>query len=532
MRSDIVYLKQNVLFEPLFNKWYAWSYLIPPHTAAMYVANSHVKVMATFIANPRVHMAALKNPAMIGGPFINYDETRVEEIRALLDATVKEQAKMLEMAEAIKSLNETLLSQANGFSLEPLYRDIPASLKGYVELAYDLNNQPSIRFIEGLLYKSRYYGTASQSISLSLIDKDDRSFVFSTPRLKDNSNVQVSIPFSDERLDELFKTKSGPQPLDRLREMLNVADEDAQLFRSFFMPEAPPPPPRYAGEGARIRYFGHACVLIESDSTSILIDPVISYQVNNGISRYTFVDLPERISYVLITHNHQDHCMFETLLQLRHKIDNLIVPKSTGGTLADPSLKSILEQTGFKNVTELDEMQTVKLEHGSITSVPFFGEHADLNIRTKSSYVVRLKGRTMMFVADSNNLLEDIYAPVREAIGDVDILFIGMECDGGPLSWLYGPLLTRPLGRKMDQSRRFDGSDCEKAGNLIKMFNPDQVYVYAMGQEPWLTYLTSIQYTETSRPIVESDKLVERCRDRQIVAERLYGQKEILLREG
>jgi hypothetical protein len=50
-----------------------------------------------------------------------------------------------------------------------------------------------------------------------------------------------------------------------------------------------------------------------------------------------------------------------------------------------------------------------------------------------------------------------------------------------------------------------------------------------MGQEPWLTYLTSIQYTCESRPIVESDKLVEACSGRGLVAERLFGQKEILL---
>ncbi len=36
--------------------------------------------------------------------------------------------------------------------------------------------------------------------------------------------------------------------------------------------------------------------------------------------------------------------------------------------------------------------------------------------------------------------------------------------------------------------------------------------MYAMGQEPWLTFLTSIQYTEQSRPIVDSNKLVVDCR--------------------
>ena len=48
-----------------------------------------------------------------------------------------------------------------------------------------------------------------------------------------------------------------------------------------------------------------------------------------------------------------------------------------------------------------------------------------------------------------------------------------------------------------------------------------------MGQEPWLTYLTSIQYTPESRPIVESNRLVNVCRTRGIESERLFGHKEI-----
>jgi hypothetical protein len=48
-----------------------------------------------------------------------------------------------------------------------------------------------------------------------------------------------------------------------------------------------------------------------------------------------------------------------------------------------------------------------------------------------------------------------------------------------------------------------------------------------MGQEPWLCYLTSIKYTNESRPIVESDKLVEACKQQGTFCERLYGSKEI-----
>jgi hypothetical protein len=105
-----------------------------------------------------------------------------------------------------------------------------------------------------------------------------------------------------------------------------------------------------------------------------------------------------------------------------------------------------------------------------------------------------------------------------------------MECDGAPLSWLYGPLLTKPIPRKLDHSRRSNGSDFEKAIAVVDQLRPKQVYVYAMGQEPWLTYLTSIRYTDESRPIVESNKLVAECRSRGLISERLFGQKELILK--
>src|SRR5439155_20965184 len=114
-----------------------------------------------------------------------------------------------------------------------------------------------------------------------------------------------------------------------------------------------------------------------------LSDPVLSYTYESDVSRYTYLDLPDVIDYVVISHNHQDHILFETMLQLRHKIRNIIVPRSGGGNLQDPSLKLLLQNVGFKNVIELDELGCIPIENGSITGIPFLGEHADLNIRTK-----------------------------------------------------------------------------------------------------------------------------------------------------
>ena len=523
------YLKPNVIVEPLFNQWYAWSYLISPATASRYITESHLKIMQSFVDAPQVHHSALKNPAMMGGPFINYEVDRADEIKALLEKTKEEQAHMVQLSQAIAQLDTMLTSEAEGYSLEPLYQKVPEALKGYVELVYDSNNYPSIRFIEGLLYKSQYYNTASQTVALYLGHEDERSFVLSTPRLKDERYLNLNLPFHDPRLDELFQMRNIPQPLTQIKNLLGITPEDEALFSSFFTEEPPQKEPKYSGDSIRIRYFGHACVLIETKDVSILCDPLISYEHQKGIPRYTYADLPEKIDYALITHNHQDHCMFETLLQLRHKIKHLVVPKSNSGVLLDPSLKLVLKAIGFANIIEVDNLEAIEINDGQIVALPFLGEHGDLNINAKAGYFIQLKGQSILCLADSNNIEPKLYETIQKLFGDADVIFIGMECDGAPFSWAYGSLLAKPVARKMDATRRLDGSNASRAIELVSQFNPQQVYVYAMGQEPWLTYITSIQYTEVSRPIVESNQLVEACRNRNIISERLLGRKEIIL---
>jgi L-ascorbate metabolism protein UlaG (beta-lactamase superfamily) len=529
MTQQNLYLKQNVLVEPLFNQWYAWSYLIAPATAAMYVKNWHLNILKSFVSTPKIHVSAQKNPDMRGGPFIDYPEERVSEIKDLLEKTLQENESLLQFANELQAFDEKLQTEAIGHSLEALYQEIPEPLQGYVELVYDLHNHPSICFLEGMLYRSPYYRSSAQSIALSLINQDDRSFILTTPRLHESQYLNLPIPFSHKGLDELFEMKTVPKTLIYIKEQLSLQNND-DLFNSFFTEEPPQPTQDYQGKDVRIRYYGHACLLIETSNTHILIDPVISYKYDDkGIPRYTFEDLPEKIDYVLITHNHQDHVLFEVLLQLRHKIQTIVVPRSGSGVLVDPSLKLVLKKIGFKNVVEMDELEEIEVADGVLTGLPFLGEHSDLNIRTKLAHLIRLKNRSILCVADSNNIQPRLYDHLSHLIGELDILFIGMECDGAPLSWLYGPLLTKSIPRKMDQSRRLDGSNFERALDMVERFAPKQVYVYAMGQEPWLTHLTSISYTETSRPIVESNKLIQECTSRGFLSERLFGKKEIIL---
>jgi L-ascorbate metabolism protein UlaG (beta-lactamase superfamily) len=529
MGSPEYYLRPNVLFEPLVDRWYAWAHLIPPATTARNISERHLRIMESYIKAPAAHAAAVKNRKLLGGPFMEFTEAKVEEVTWLRDRTRSERRDLLSLSQAIADLDALLRSEANGHSLDRLYERVPEPLQGYVELVYSLNNHPSFRLLEPLLYRSRYYDRSMQSLMLSTIDRDERPFMLSTPRLEDGRSLEWTIPFESQELDRLFELRTRPAPFGELKEMLGVPDDKDSLLGALLTTEPRPSYATYNGRGARWRYFGHACILLETKGVSILLDPMLSYTYESTVPRYTYDDLPETIDFALITHNHQDHILFETLLQLRHRIRTIIVPRNLPGALQDPSLKLILKHCGFRNVLEVSDMDELNFDSVSITALPFVGEHGDLDIASKATYLVRVNGHSLLFVADSCNVTPSLYEHVYREVGDVEVMFIGMECVGAPMSWIYGPLLTRKLERSMDQSRRLAGSNYERALRMVEQFRCKEVYVYAMGQEPWLDYISSIKYTEESIPIVESNHLLKTCGERGIVAERLFGEKEIFL---
>lgn len=528
MRDELLFLKGHTKVEPLVDQWYAWSQLIPPATFARNITERHLAIMDSYIAAPQVHASAVKNPKMLGGPFVDYDGGRVDEIRALRDATVHRRAELIRLSQSLVKLSDLLESKARGHSLHPLYPLVPDQLRGYVELNYDKQDRPSFRLLEPLLYESRFYDSSAQTLMLSNITGDDRPFVLSTPRLPAEGHLHLEVPFDDPRIDLLFRTKTEPRSWRALCDLFPLDGDARALFRSFFTTDAPAPYQPYDGPGLRWRYFGHACILIETAGISMLFDPVLSYTYESEISRYTYADLPDRIDYVLITHNHLDHMLFETLLQLRHKIGAIVVPRNYAGELQDPSLALLLRRCGFPHVVELSEFGSIADSTVSIVGLPFFGEHGDLAVGTKLGYLVRIGGRGLMFLADSCNVEPRLYQHLHDRFGDVRAVFLGMECNGAPVSWAYGPLLLRRLERACDESRRLCGSDYEQAIAIVDAIGCRDVYVYAMGQEPWLNYIMSIKYTEESRPIVESNRLLEECRRRGLASERLFGEREML----
>lgn len=530
MSDPLVTLKTDVVIEPLVERWHAWSHLVSPVTSSLNAKYRHLAVLESFVTAPSAHVAACQNPKLRGGPFVDLPVSEVAAVKALIESTKTRQAKQIEFGDALRESFRMIMKQADGFSIEPLYEQLPEPVKGYVELTYTIGGYPDLRVNEPLLYLSPAYNRGVQSAAIYRAQGDERPFAFSTPKMPGPDVFELEEPFDAQIYDYLARLRHYPQRRSEVLAALKVGSDRTDLV-SDFLTEVPPAtlkPSEKTGK-TRWRYFGHACVLVEApDGTNMLMDPVVAYEGKSDLERFVLSDLPERIDYVVLTHNHADHVLIETLLALRFRVDTIVVPAG-GGSIADPSLKLMLQSIGFKNVIELDSLGTIESGELTIKALPFLGEHGDLDVRSKAAWFVRSGETTMLFAADSNNLDPVLYDLLRKAVGRVDVLFIGMECAGAPFSWTYGPLLPVAVDRKKDQTRRLNGSDCEKGLKVVKSLGCTEVYVYAMGAEPWLQFITSIDPSEDTAPATNARQLVDACQKMGIKALRLFGKADVTI---
>jgi L-ascorbate metabolism protein UlaG (beta-lactamase superfamily) len=346
----------------------------------------------------------------------------------------------------------------------------------------------------------------------------------STPRLSEPDVLDLRIPFRHPGLEELFKTRVHGSTPARLREALELDDGTAARLSGLLADEPDLAPDRHIESGSRIRYFGHACLVLQTPQAAIITDPFISTDVTAN-DRFTDRDLPDYIDLALITHGHQDHIVLETLLALRGRVGAVVVPRSSRGNLSDPSLALYLTHVGLP-VVEVDDFSEVDFPGGQVTATPFLGEHADLDIRAKSTYCVRIGGRTVFVGADSSGIDPGFYRYIRSHVGPTDIAFLGMECAGAPLTWLYQALLTRPVPKKMSDSRTLSGSNAAQAAGIMTQLGASEAYIYAMGEEPWLGHIMATTYNDDSYQLKQVAEFIAWCEDRGIPHGHLYGQRE------
>jgi hypothetical protein len=438
---------------------------------------------------------------------------RLEELQALLKALKIERQSDWQAAERIVAFEKKFMQQATGGTLSALYQELPEELQGAVELAYDSHNNPSLRLYEKLLYDDSRYDSSHHSFRFFTRASDLEYLPARLPNPE--TEIALHVPFDDARMDRIFSLDLEPRPRGEVMDLLELtSDKDPRLTQLFTDQPIRKPEP-WTGAGTRIRYLGHASVLLEWKGISILVDPLIPSGSGGDPLRYSFSDLPARIDYVLITHGHDDHYELSSLLRLRHRIGCLLVPKSTG-LLWDYSLKAMSHRLGFKHVVELDAFESLTPSPDlELMSIPFHGEHGEL-FAAKACWLVRLGAEQMLFTADSDTFDPRTYESVRKITGDIQTVFVGTFCSSQSVE-TYHPMLfawfergqqTAAMEEKFE-TRSTGGADADGAWSIVRALGAKRVYVYALGWEPWL-----LGYLGPRKEVVltEARKLIERAR--------------------
>jgi L-ascorbate metabolism protein UlaG (beta-lactamase superfamily) len=112
----------------------------------------------------------------------------------------------------------------------------------------------------------------------------------------------------------------------------------------------------------RVRFLGHATVLIDLDNTRILTDPLLRRRVSALFwahpSPHSRIDHP--VDAVVISHMHQDHLDLPSLRQLGHDVP-LLVPRRA---------ESFLARRGFVDAHEMRAGQRASVGEVRVVATP------------------------------------------------------------------------------------------------------------------------------------------------------------------
>jgi len=162
--------------------------------------------------------------------------------------------------------------------------------------------------------------------------------------------------------------------------------------------------------------MGHSSYFLQMNGKRILIDPVFSAgaapipmlnKAFSGSNVYSVDDIPD-IDYLLISHDHWDHLDYPTIMGLKSKIKNIVVPLGVG---------SYFSQWGFEKqvIHEGDWFSSIQLEPGmTIHILParhFSGRLLTRNKTLWASFALITPQRRVYYSGDSG------YSPHFKAIG-------------------------------------------------------------------------------------------------------------------
>lgn len=290
-----------------------------------------------------------------------------------------------------------------------------------------------ILMVSGLLFS--FFIIPSTSPTLTYTENPELSYNAKpsnwkgTPQLSDGTYQNLFHPFESSLLD-VFKWKTSSNPQAKLKE------NDTRKLPSVKITSLD------NSSEDQLIWLGHASFLIRVNGKTIITDPV--WLDNWVLKRQSTLPLdPEEfknIDYILISHDHRDHCDEETI-----KLITSINPQVK--ILAGLNMKPLIA-SWTKNKIEIEEagwFQKFSTEIGlDITFVP--ARHwsrrglMDTNKRLWGGFYIQTEGKRLYFMGDSG------YGPhfklIEETLGSPDYALMGVGAFR-PI-WFMHPAHTSP----------------------------------------------------------------------------------------
>ncbi len=175
-----------------------------------------------------------------------------------------------------------------------------------------------------------------------------------------------------------------------------------------------------------ILWLGHASIYIRLSGKTILIDPV--FGTPSFINRFTEVPNPlekiKKLDYILVSHDHRDHCDETTLREIAKKFPNA---KFLAGLKMDDLFNAWKTPTnGVETAGWFQEFSTDEKVKISFVPVRHWCRRglSDTNKRLWGGFVISGAGKKIYFGGDSG--FGSHYKETAEIFPDIDYFIIGI----------------------------------------------------------------------------------------------------------
>lgn len=200
--------------------------------------------------------------------------------------------------------------------------------------------------------------------------------------------------------------------------------------------EGPPAPAEAlrAPDRPQVTWLGHAAVLVQTPSTSVLVDPLFFAPSDppdewDSHPRFDPRALPP-LDAILITHGDNDHLNPNSLGLLDPETPVLIpaLPAYPAGFQVD--LKGVLRVLGYRRIIEMSVGSGHRVGDLLVTAWPFEGENWGLDL-AQVTYLVESEALSVYLSADALRMDETMTAIASRA-RPVDVAFMGVSGNAEP----------------------------------------------------------------------------------------------------